>query len=154
MIDVSIVTYDVPIVRPFIGSDGLVNPIMVEIVERARLTVDIGDFRWFLEALPGFRFDGASIPGPLQMIYGAPTSPRNLCLGWPHDLLFALQLFPRETCNVIMYKVSILIGVETHIAREMYEGVEWFGESAWNGHVFDGPEIALKHFAAHREKKP
>lgn len=75
----------------------------------------------------GFIYDGASIPRSLWSVIGCPMDyAYESCI---HDALYASKLFNRKECDKYFYKALRAQDVSLSIAKQMYLGVRFGGES-------------------------
>jgi hypothetical protein len=87
-----------------------------------------------LRILPGFRTDGASIPGVLDGLPGyhhfeGDTFPA----AFAHDALYASQLCDRHTADEVLFDLMVANGVSDARAGAYFNAVRVFGGRVWQG---------------------
>ena len=95
--------------------------------------------------LPGFWWDGASIPKALQSVIGGPweedISPGCLI----HDVLYGTHWFPRGEADKIMYEVNKLNGMGWWKNHTVYSGLYVGGGPAYKNKTREQLEGVRKH---------
>lgn len=100
--------------------------------------LEFDTYGFYITVLPGFDYDGASIPKALWSIIGPPMGElysRAACL---HDAMYASKIFDRKTCDKLFHEAMLSDGVDHALAKKMYLAVRAFGASAYD----DSPEMA------------
>jgi len=85
--------------------------------------------------LPGFRWDGASVPRFFWRVVGAPFNGKYLPAALLHDALYAAELFPRKRCDAVFLEFMAQLGVPWWRRGAMYLAVRLGGGAVWRGHT-------------------
>jgi len=87
--------------------------------------------------LPGFMFDGASIPAIAQPWIGGPWDSRRLPAATVHDWLYASHAVPRWIADIVFLWLLIANGMTALRAVVDWWAVVRFGRASWDSH---GPD--------------
>lgn len=86
----------------------------------------------YFEILPGFWWDGASIPRFLWTLIGSPWEEDIAPGALIHDVLYGSQVFKRKISDEVMYHINVLNGMGKIKANSVYSGLRMGGSGAWN----------------------
>jgi len=87
--------------------------------------------------LPGFEYDGASIPLLAQPVIGGPWDARRLPAATAHDWLYSSHAVPRWIADIVFLWLLIANGMTVWRAVVDWWAVARFGRPAWDSH---GPD--------------
>ena len=97
--------------------------------------VAIGDGRIYkIKILPGFAFDGCSIPRFLWRLCGHPMEVPRIAAALAHDWLYAAHVTSRETADKIFLALCERVGIGALRRRVEYTALRMFGGAAWDSH--------------------
>lgn len=89
-----------------------------------------------VEILPGFRFDGCSIPKQMWSALGLhPLSGASLRAGLLHDACVRGELYGPSVCNLLFREILLADGVEEHKVEAMYKAVVLATKDVWDRHT-------------------
>lgn len=80
----------------------------------------------------GFDFDGVSVPRIAWTSTYPNMHKRTLVAGLAHDALYASQLLPKASCDLILKEILEDYGVGWYTANKMYYAVKLCGGSAYD----------------------
>lgn len=112
-----------------------VTPLDVRLIGAQSFEVlnplEFNTYGFYISVLPGFDYDGASIPKALWSLIGPPMGELYSAAACLHDALYASKLFDRKTSDKLFHQAMIASGVSQTLAKQMYLAVRAFGESAY-----------------------
>jgi hypothetical protein len=87
----------------------------------------------WIDVLPGFVFDGGSIPRAVWFV-DAPMGDgsQSYCL---HDIMYAARVAPRNLCDLTMLEGLQVLGMGRARRNLIYNQVWMWGWVAWNRHT-------------------
>jgi hypothetical protein len=85
--------------------------------------------------LPGFRWDGASVPRFFWRVIGAPRNGKYVPAALLHDALYAAELFSRLQCDRVFLDYMEQLGVSWWRRNAMYLAVRVGGGFVWRKHT-------------------
>lgn len=97
-----------------------------------------------ITVLPGFIFDGASIPRFFWRVIGHPFSYPVLRAGLVHDVLYATEYFDREYADQLFADMLDLSGISELKEFAMHKAVRVGGGEVWSTHTEESIVEALK----------
>jgi len=88
-----------------------------------------------ITVLPGFVWDGASVPRFFWRLVGAPMNGKYVPAALLHDVLYAAEMFPREKCDAVFLEFMAQLGVAWWRRTAMYLAVRLGGGAVWAEHT-------------------
>jgi len=113
--------------------DKWLDETLSELAAPVSFVVEILDAK--ITILPGFVWDGASIPRFFWRLVGAPRNGKYLPAALLHDALYAAELFPRAKCDAAFLEFMAQLGVPWWRRNTMWLAVRWFGGAVWQQHT-------------------
>lgn len=130
MINLTLISYEVPQVQALRLPDGTVSDDIVQLLAPCRYHFRIDSTDYILTVYPPFRFE-ASIPWGFRWMLGDPCDNRNLCYALPHDALYSTHLLDKAIADKLLDEISEKVGKSGLVSSLTYRGVKWFGGRAW-----------------------
>lgn len=87
------------------------------------------DIIGYIEVPEGFLTDGASIPVGLRWLF--PFGGKKMLAAIVHDYLYGANICTKEEADKVFKELMEYKGVEPWRITSMYNGVKYFGGSAW-----------------------
>jgi len=85
--------------------------------------------------LPGFRWDGASVPRFFWRLVGAPMNGKYVPAALLHDALYASEMFARVKCDAVFLEFMAQLGVPWWRRKAMWLAVRLGGGAVWKQHT-------------------
>ena len=100
-----------------------------------------------LTILPGFTFDGASIPRVLWRLCGTPMDAPRVVAALAHDWLYAAHKTTREAADFVYYDLMRAVGIPRWKCLLELTALRWCGGKAWKSHDWEDEDFARAHGA-------
>ena len=121
-------------------SDGL-----YEVATSWQVSLQDGETEILLTILPGFIFDGASIPRVLWRLCGTPMDAPRVVAALAHDWLYAAHKTSRETADFVYYDLMRAVGIPWWKCVLELTALRWCGGKAWKSHDWEDEDFARAH---------
>lgn len=92
--------------------------------------------------MPGFKFDGASIPRLFWTLIGSPFTGKYKRAALLHDALYAAEIFSRKVCDEIFLQYMKEEKVSWWRRNSMWLAVRAFGGTVWSKHTTESVKEA------------
>ncbi len=103
--------------------------------------------------MPGYLFDGASIPKYFHWLIGKPWDPRFLVSFILHDVAYGTHYFSRKASDEMLRDILLQIGKNPLKVKAIYSAVRTFGQGPWES-PWPLPEGAARELCLYYEKEP
>jgi hypothetical protein len=130
-----------------------------EILAKISFTVTRDGKKYRITALPGFIFDGASIPWIFWTLVGSPFTGRYVFAALMHDIIFGGEFFDRPTCNWMMLEEMQKDGCWWITRNTIWLGIKTGSWTTWMRHTPESIAECRKYatmelIGGKNEKKP